>query len=160
MRAIKNLLSESAESTRGIGILLAKFLQPGDVVLLTGSLGAGKSELARGIAAGLGVSGPVTSPTFTLLNIHETNTVPLHHFDWYRVEDAEELLLAGLDEQIGGDSITLIEWHERAPELIPDNHLEIIIQPLSEESRKIDIVPGNGFRNMGAMKLEGLEIDL
>ena len=126
-------------------------------MLLTGSLGAGKSELARGIAAGLGVSGPVTSPTFTLLNIHETNTAPLHHFDWYRVADAEELLLAGLDEQIGGDSITLIEWHERAPELIPDNHLEVIIHPLSEESRRIDILPGSGFRCMDAIRFEGLE---
>ena len=126
-------------------------------MLLTGSFGAGKSELARGIAAGLGVSGPVTSPTFTLLNIHETNAAPLHHFDWYRVEDPEELLLAGLDEQIGGDSITLIEWHERAPELIPDSHLEVIIHPLSEESRRIDILPVNGFRCMDEIRFEGLE---
>ena len=137
--------------------MLGEKLASGDVVLLTGPLGAGKSELARGIAQGAGVLGFVPSPTFTMLNIYQGHAFALHHFDWYRIENPEELFEAGLDELIGGDSLTLIEWHERAPELIPDNHLEVIIHPLSEESRRIDILPGNGFRCIDAIRFEGLE---
>lgn len=127
--------------------MLAGRLRAGDVILLTGGLGAGKSEFCRGIAQGLGVKGPVTSPTFTLLNIHEgEGNAHLHHFDWYRVQDAEELLQAGLEEYIGGDAITLIEWHERAPELLPARHLEVELLPLSETTRQIRLIPSGGFR--------------
>lgn len=140
--------SNSPEETRKLGMELASQLQAGDVILLSGNLGAGKSELARGIAQGLGVKGPVTSPTFTLLNVYETDSVPLHHFDWYRIEDPEELVLAGLDEEIGRDSITLIEWHERAPELIPEAHLELVLKPVSETERHIVIQPKGGFRTL------------
>jgi len=115
------------------------------VLLLQGPLGAGKSELARGIAWGLGVTGPVTSPTFTLLNIYETGAIPLHHFDWYRIEDPEELLLAGLDEQIGGQSVTLIEWSERAPDLVPGRHLEITLTPLAGDYRELALQSAGGF---------------
>ncbi len=140
------MLSKSAEDTRLIGRHLASLLKPGDVLLLSRDLGAGKSELARGIAAGLGYLGPVTSPTFTLLNIYETATAPLHHFDWYRITDPEELLVAGLDEYVGGEAVTLIEWHERASELVPDNHLEVCITPLDETSREIAFLPSPSFR--------------
>ena len=140
--------SISTEQTRIIGKALAKLLRRGDVLLLSGNLGAGKSELARGIAQGLGVTGPVTSPTFTLLNVYMTAGTPLHHFDWYRIEDPEELVLAGLDEEIGRDSITLIEWHERAPELIPATHLNIVLEPLDETSRRITLIPKGGFRDL------------
>ena len=142
------LTSDKPGDTREVGRKLAKQLKTGDVVLLTGNLGAGKSELARGIAQGLGVAGPVTSPTFTLLNIYETGSVPLHHFDWYRIEDPEELVLAGLDEEIGRDSITLIEWHERAPELIPSRHLEIRLEPTGESERRITLQPQGGFPDL------------
>jgi len=140
--------SNSPQDTHDLGRALALQLKAGDVVLLTGNLGAGKSELARGIAKGLGVPGPVTSPTFTLLNIYQAPGAALHHFDWYRIEDPEELVLAGLDEEIGGDSITLIEWHERAPELIPAIHLNIVLEPLDETSRRITLIPTGGFRDL------------
>lgn len=113
--------------------------------MLEGGLGAGKSELARGIAQGLGVAGPVTSPTFTLLNVYQTDSTLLHHFDWYRIQDPEELLAAGLDEFIGGQAITLIEWHQRAPELVPDRHLEIRINPLAGDHRQLEFYPRGGF---------------
>ena len=147
--------SNSPQDTQDLGMALARQLKTGDVVLLTGNLGAGKSELARGIAQGLGVTGPVTSPTFTLLNIYQTPGAALHHFDWYRIEDPEELILAGLDEEIGRDSITLIEWHERAPELIPATHLNIVLEPLSETSRRITLHPMGGFRKLNFEKGKG-----
>ena len=140
--------SKGPEDTRTLGRELAAQLWAGDVILLSGDLGAGKSELARGIAEGLGVQGPVTSPTFTLLNIYETTGTPLHHFDWYRIEDPEELILAGLDEEIGRDSITLIEWHERATELVPTRHLEIRLEPTGESERRITLKPQEGFREL------------
>ncbi|MGI6725983.1 MAG: tRNA (adenosine(37)-N6)-threonylcarbamoyltransferase complex ATPase subunit type 1 TsaE [Christensenellales bacterium] len=145
----KVMLSSSAEQTRALGAMLAQSLLSGDVILLSGDLGAGKSEFARGIAFGLGVQGPVTSPTFTLLNIHQTkHGFPLYHFDWYRIQDAEELLLAGLDEFIGGEGITLIEWHERAKELVPSRNLEITIRPLDEYNREFILRPAGGFRTL------------
>ena len=83
--------TNSAEETRALGEKLAERLQAGDVVTLEGELGAGKSELARGIARGLGVAETVTSPSFTILNVYESGRVPLYHFDWYRLESEEEL---------------------------------------------------------------------
>lgn len=149
------LTSRSAEQTRTIGANLAKQLRKGDVVLLNGDLGAGKSELARGIAQGLGYGGPVTSPTFTLLNIYETPSNILHHFDWYRIEDPEELLLAGLDEFVGGDSITLIEWSSRAEELVPEDHLVVDIQVTGENERELKLTSVGNFRMLDTKALEG-----
>ena len=85
------MLTHSPEETRAFGRRLAEQLRPGDVLLFYGNLGAGKSEMTRGIAEGLGVSGPVTSPSFTILNVYDDGRVPLYHFDWYRLESAEEL---------------------------------------------------------------------
>lgn len=140
--------TESRDETLKLGQRLADVLQPGDVLLLSGELGAGKSELARGIARGLGITGPVPSPTFTLLNIYDAGRIPLHHFDWYRAEDQEELLMSGLEEYIEGDWITLIEWHERAPELCPDRHLLVEITPMGEHRRQISLRPQGGFREL------------
>jgi len=142
----------TSDETLDLGERLAQHLMPGDVLLLTGGLGAGKSELARGIARGLGISGAVPSPTFMLLNIYDTGCVPLHHFDWYRAQDAEELLAAGLEEYIQGDWITLIEWHQRAPGLCPEKHLLIEIAMAGDSSRLITFKPNGGFRALDDMK--------
>ena len=91
-------VTQSAAETRALGERLAGQLKPGDVVLLEGELGAGKSELARGIARGLGVTETVTSPSFTILNVYESGRCPLYHFDWYRLESEEELYELGMDE--------------------------------------------------------------
>lgn len=147
--SLQTIASKTAEETREIGKQLSKLLESGDVLLLTGEMGSGKSELARGIAQGLGIVGHITSPTFTLLNIYQTPAgTPLHHFDWYRVEDPEELLAAGLDEFISGEFITLIEWHERAPELLPDDCLEVVITVTSETQRNITILSKGSFRKI------------
>ncbi len=141
-------ITTSRIETLSLGERLAGLLRLGDVLLLTGPLGAGKSEFARGVARGLGVSEPVSSPTFTLLNVYQTAEGPLHHFDWYRIQDAEEIYAAGLDEYIGGDCLTLIEWHERAPELLPGDCLEVVMEPVGENARRVSFIRRGGFRAM------------
>ena len=139
----------SPEETLELGRKLAREARPGDVYTLVGDLGVGKTVFTQGIAQGLGIVGHITSPTFTLLNIYQTPAgTPLHHFDWYRVEDPEELLAAGLDEFISGEFITLIEWHERAPELLPDDCLEVVITVTSETQRNITILSKGSFRKI------------
>ncbi len=104
----------SEADTRNLGIRLAAMLRPGDVVFLSGELGAGKSVLARGIAAGLGVEGPMPSPTFTLMQPYE-GRVRVHHFDLYRLSGPDELFAAGLWDYLG-DGVSLVEWPENALE--------------------------------------------
>lgn len=137
--------THSAEETRELGKRLAKLLRAGDVVLLQGDLGAGKSELARGVARGLGVSGPVPSPSFTILNAYDEGSVPLYHFDWYRIHDPDEIAQMGMDEQLGGDGIALIEWSSRAEEYVPERNLTILIRATGEETREITFLPMGGF---------------
>lgn len=131
--------THSAAETRALGEQLAQALKAGDVVLLEGELGAGKSELARGVAKGLGVTETVTSPSFTILNVYESGRVPLYHFDWYRLEDAEELYEMGLDEYLGGDGIALVEWPGRCPEAVPERHMRIRFEQTGENVRRIEI---------------------
>ena len=140
--------TRTSAETRELGRRLRRFLKSGDVLLLSGDLGAGKSELMRGIAQGLGIAGPIPSPTFTLLNIYTEGSLPLKHFDWYRVQDAEELRASGLDEMVGGEGLTAIEWHERAPELLPPDCLEIVLTTLSENVREIQFLPHGQFREL------------
>ena len=144
--------TESAEETRALGVRLAAELRAGDVILLEGPLGAGKSELARGIAQGMGVRETVTSPTFTILNVYSRERLPLYHFDWYRLESAEELYEMGMDEYLGGDGVALVEWPGRCPEALPADFLMIEISPEGEETRRIRAVRHGNFR-----KLENIE---
>ena len=132
-------VTNSAAETRALGEKLASRLKAGDVVVLEGELGAGKSELARGIARGLGVTETVTSPSFTILNVYESGRCPLYHFDWYRLENEEELYELGMDEYLGGDGIAVIEWAERCPEAVPENVLRIRLEVTGGESRRITI---------------------
>lgn len=140
--------TEGPEETRAFGTLLANRLQAGDVLLLTGDLGAGKSELTRGIAKGLGVTETVTSPTFTILNVYESGKIPLYHFDWYRLQDSDELYDMGMDEYLGGDGIAVVEWPERCEDAIPEKHLMIRIDTIDENTRKITLQPQGGFREI------------
>lgn len=138
----------SPAQTRDLGEKLAKLLQPGDVLLLLGDLGAGKSELTRGLAKGLGVTATVTSPSFTILNVYDEGRIPLYHFDWYRLNDVEELYEMGMDEFLGGNGIAVIEWPSQCPEAIPDTRLEVSIEPLSETEREITLTPCGDFRSL------------
>lgn len=135
----------SAKETRAIGQQLASALKAGDVVLLDGDLGAGKSELARGVARGLGIEGAVPSPSFTILNVYDEGRVPLYHFDWYRIEDSGEIYEMGMDEQLGGDGIALIEWSEKAKECLPERRLRIVIRTIDENTRELCFTPEGGF---------------
>ena len=140
--------THSPEETRAFGRRLAEQLLPGDVLLFYGNLGAGKSEMTRGIAEGLGVSGPVTSPSFTILNVYDDGRVPLYHFDWYRLESAEELYEMGMDEYLGGDGVAVVEWPTQCPEAIPETHLAVKLTPVGETEREITLTPMGDFRRI------------
>ena len=138
----------SANETRTLGERLASSLRPGDVLLLLGDMGVGKSELTRGIARGLGIQGPVASPTFTILQVYDEGRIPLYHFDWYRLESADELYEMGMDEYLGGDGIAIIEWPSQCPEAIPPCRLEISLTPLADTVREITWRGVGGFHEM------------
>ena len=142
------IITHSPAETRAFGRHLAQLLQPGDVVLLQGDLGAGKSELTRGIAAGLQIDGPIASPSFTILNVYEEGTIPLYHFDWYRLRSAEELYELGMEEYLGGAGIAVVEWPGQCPEAVPEKALEITLQPVSETEREIACRSLGGFRSL------------
>ena len=130
--------TKSAAETRALGEKLAGRLRPGDVLLLEGDLGAGKSELTRGIAKGLGVAETVTSPSFTILNVYESGRCPLYHFDWYRLESSEELYELGMDEYLGGDGIAVVEWPGRCPDAVPESAVRIRMTAAGENERLIE----------------------
>ena len=142
------MITHSAAETRKLGSILAGQLRAGDVVLLTGSLGAGKSELARGIAAGLGVTETVTSPSFTILNVYESGRLPLYHFDWYRLESEEELYEMGMDEYLGGDGVAVVEWPEKCPGAVPEKALLIRLTDEGNDTRRTEMTPEGGFHSL------------
>ena len=142
------MITTSAKETRALAARLATSLRPGDVLLLFGDMGAGKSELTRGIASGLGIDGPVSSPSFTILQVYEDGRVPLYHFDWYRMESVEELYELGMEEYLGGDGIAVVEWPTRCPEAVPESYLEITFTPLGEDTREITWRSVGNFRTI------------
>ena len=105
-------LVESESSMVSLGRSLGSLLKPGDAVALIGGLGAGKTTLSRGIAAGLGATGEITSPTFALMNVYE-GPVPVYHLDLYRLEDASRFALLGYDEWQAAEGVTLVEWADK-----------------------------------------------
>ena len=136
---VKSFETRSEEETIELGRQIARELPKRAVVLLIGNLGAGKTTLAKGIVSGLGAAQPedVTSPTFTL--IHEYGEGRVYHIDLYRLDRAEQVATLGLDEIFDREAVVLIEWGERFPQLLPDDRIEIRIESLNEESRRIEI---------------------
>ncbi len=136
-------ISESPEATAAAGAALARTLGPGDVVGLTGELGAGKTCFIQGLARGLGVARGATSPTFVLINEYR-GRLPVYHVDAYRVDSLAELRDLGLEELLDGDGVTVIEWAERAAPLLPDRTIHVHIEGVGDEPRRITIRrPGN-----------------
>lgn len=137
--------SRSSEGTAGIGRALARLLLPGDVVLLHGDLGAGKTTLVQGIAEGLGVADRPQSPTFTLVAEYEGRLasgepVRLYHLDLYRLEHADELDSIGYGDLLdAAEAITLIEWPERAGDRLPDDYLLISMAIAGPDTRRIQL---------------------
>ena len=126
--------SLSPAQTRALGIKLSSYLRPGDVLILRGDLGAGKSEFTRGIAQGLGISGPIPSPSFTILNVYEEGRLPLYHL--------------GMDEYLMGDGVSVVEWPSQCPDAVPEDCLEIHFQVLDENSREIEMTSKGHFRTI------------
>jgi len=148
------LVTHSAQETRAFGEKLAGELRGGDVLLLEGELGAGKSELARGIARGLGVAGPVPSPSFTILQVYGDGRLPLYHFDWYRLSAAEELYELSMDEYLYDDGVSVVEWPDRAAEAVPETRLRVTIRGCGENERSIRLEPEGGFRALDGFAQE------
>jgi tRNA threonylcarbamoyladenosine biosynthesis protein TsaE len=104
----------TARATRALGARLGNAAAPGDLILLTGPLGSGKTALTQGIGAALGVTEPVNSPTFTVLKEHHSGRLPLYHFDLYRLDDPEEIWALGFEDYFSGAGLCVVEWAERA----------------------------------------------
>ena len=133
--------SGSAEETVALGRALAASLEAGDVLVLTGDLGAGKTQLTKGIAAGLGITDEVTSPTFALEAVHEGGRVPLYHFDLYRLSDPEQLGDAGVWDVLGGDGVCVFEWGEQFADELGDERVDVFVTRLEEEPTERDGEP-------------------
>jgi tRNA threonylcarbamoyladenosine biosynthesis protein TsaE len=132
--------ASTVEDTRAVGRDLASRLRAGDLVLLTGPLGAGKTAFAQGIGVGLGVAGDVTSPTFVIARIHRGGRLPFVHVDAYRLGGRLELDDLDLDADVE-DSVTVVEWGEGVAEQLADAHLEVRITRLDDDTRVIEFVP-------------------
>ncbi len=151
--------SRSPAETTALGERVGRAIRPGDVLLLRGDLGAGKTQLARGVAAGLGIPGPIPSPTFTLVNEYNGwnargTMVPLAHIDLYRLGEGGGLDSVGLDDYFGGDWVVLIEWPERAVDdgFVPESYLDVAIADGGGESRTLVFTGfGDAVRLLGAL---------
>lgn len=119
------------------GIRLGEEARPGQVIALTGDLGAGKTTLTKAIAIGLGVSEMITSPTFTIVKEYRSGRLPLFHFDVYRIGDIDEMYELGYEEYFYGDGLCVIEWADLIEELIPEDALRISIAYGSSEEERI-----------------------
>ena len=147
---ILKFVSHSPVETQSIGHGLGKLLEAGDVVCLSGGLGAGKTVFTKGVAGGLGVTDSVTSPTFAIINEY-TGRLPVYHVDVYRIDREEELADTGLDEYLYGNGVTIIEWADRFRGMLPGQCLwieikadsindiirEIIFRPEGKRDREI-----------------------
>ncbi len=134
------LISFGEEETIEIAKGLATGLGPGDVVLLCGELGAGKTRFAKGLILGLGVvEEAITSPTFTLLNIYE-GKITVYHMDFYRLGDSKEVFGAGLDPRNYGDGVVIVEWGDKFNEILSQGVFHVKMEIIDEERRAIKIL--------------------
>jgi tRNA threonylcarbamoyladenosine biosynthesis protein TsaE len=137
----------TADDTRSFGERLAGVLRPGDLVILSGPLGAGKTALAQGIGLGLGIAEPVTSPTFVIARVHHGGRVPLVHVDAYRLgavaDPRAEVDDLDLDASVDG-SVTVVEWGEGMVEQLADAHLEVRLVRRDDDAREVELRPSGG----------------
>jgi tRNA threonylcarbamoyladenosine biosynthesis protein TsaE len=128
----------TAEATQALAAEIGRRAGPGAVIALSGDLGAGKTCFIQGLAFGLGVETPVTSPTFVMISEH-AGRLPLYHVDLYRTESLPEIRALGLDELLGGEGVTAIEWAEKAEPLLPPRTVRVRIHGAGDESRRVEI---------------------
>lgn len=142
MAEIRVIESYSPEETSALGRELGANAKPGEVYTLIGDLGVGKTVLTQGIADGLGITEPICSPTFTIVQVYEEGRLPFYHFDVYRIGDIEEMDEIGYEDYFYGDGLCMIEWANLIEEILPDNYKKITIEKDLEKGfdyRKITI---------------------
>jgi tRNA threonylcarbamoyladenosine biosynthesis protein TsaE len=140
------IISGSVRETLAIGRHLASNLRRGDIVCLSGQLGSGKTVLAKGIAAGLGIkTARIISPTFVLLREYPGARIPLYHFDFYRLTTASDIALLGYEEYFYGDGVTVIEWPDRLKRLMPREYLKVSLSILGPSRRRLEMKAVGGF---------------
>lgn len=132
--------TESAKETFDLAESIAAKITPGIVVCLNGDLGVGKTVFAQGFAKGLGIKEHVNSPTFTIVQVYDDGTMPLYHFDVYRIGDCEEMYEIGYEDYFFGDGVCLVEWSDNIAELIPKNSKRVTIEK--------DYTKGNDYRKI------------
>jgi tRNA threonylcarbamoyladenosine biosynthesis protein TsaE len=150
------LHTSAASQTRALGRALGAAAEPGTVLALIGPLGAGKTELAKGVAEGLGVTSVVNSPTFVLMNEH-AGRLRLFHADAYRLVDPEQAIDAGLLDERQGQGVVVLEWADRLGELLPNERLELTIEPGSDRDDRRSIhwlARGQQHRRLAATAFE------
>lgn len=141
--------TNSELETRQLGMELARQASPGQVYALIGDLGVGKTILTKGIAEGLGITEPVSSPTFTIVQVYEEGRMPFYHFDVYRIGDIEEMDEIGYEDYFFGEGISLVEWANLIEELMPEETVWITIEKDLEKGfdyRKITLSSGKNRR--------------
>lgn len=124
----------SCDETIALGERLGRALRAGDVLVLTGDLGAGKTQLTKGIAAGMGVTDDVTSPTFTIEMVYQGAEMPLYHFDLYRLDDPDQLEDTGIFDVLGADGVCSIEWGEQFADEIGDARVDVFVTRLDDDA--------------------------
>jgi len=136
---VATFISNNPAETEAIGQRFAKDVDAGSVLALKGELGSGKTQLVKGLVAGLGSGAVVTSPTFTILHEYSSGRFPVYHFDFFRLEDRQSVARLGLDDYFFGDGVSVIEWADRFPEFIPGQARWILFEIKSENTRAITL---------------------
>lgn len=126
--AVEIFETYAPEETFRLGQEIGGQAKPGQIYTLNGDLGVGKTVFTQGVAAGLGITDAVSSPTFTIIQTYDEGRLPFYHFDVYRIGDIEEMEEIGYDDYFFGEGICLIEWAELIEEIIPENHISITIE--------------------------------
>ena len=139
MITTQSIETRSVEETIAFGQRLAADLQRGDVLALSGELGAGKTALVKGIARGLGITQEVTSPTFTLIHEYGGGRLSLFHVDLYRLDSIGQALAIGIEDYLNGSGVTVVEWAEKIESLLPERTRRIRIQSLGDNGRRIEV---------------------
>ena len=141
-------VTHEPEETEALGEKLAQHLRPGDVIAFYGDLGAGKTAFTRGLARGLGVTEPVTSPTYTIVNEYLSGRLPLFHFDMYRLGSAEELFDIGWEDYLECGGVCAVEWSENVEEALA-GAITVTIRRLDDSQREIILEGGNEHADFG-----------
>lgn len=155
MTATIDIVTRTPDETRTVGAGLAELLVPGDVISLTGDLGAGKTTFVQGAARGLGVGEPVVSPTFVLVREYR-GEVPVYHLDVYRLDRLQEVIDLGFEDLLDPSGVIFVEWGDAIDALLPDEHLRVELRTDDGDARRLSF-SGRGVRWAGRWeRLEGV----